>query len=138
MVGLSSPDGNTEIESSDTSGEVKNQEAIQSQQTEVQTKENDNGLVSGVEDKSVVVKKGIKKIVINASVDEVIVYQGDGKKLEVTLIYKNIDKDDLISVNELSEALIISTEYTDANFQLPGNNTNRSSSLKINLPKGFH
>ncbi len=137
MVELSSQDGNTETKTTDTSGEVENQEAIQSQQTEMQSKEPDNGLISGVENKSVELNKGIKKIAINASVDEVTVYQSNRKELEVTQIYNNIDKDDLISVDELSDTLIIATKYTDPNFQLPGNNTNRSSSLTINLPKGF-
>lgn len=142
MVELSYQDVNGNIESGNTSDEMDKQDVIHTQQTQektdLQSKENDHGLISGVEDKSLAVNKEIVKITINASVDEVTVYQGDGEALELTQNYKNIDKDDLLSVTKLSNELLISTKYTDPGFRLPGIiNSNRSSSLKIKLPKDF-
>ncbi len=136
MIELSSNDESKEVEAKDAPGKVDDKAQPQAR---VQDNDNEkgNGLISGLEDISAQVN-GVKKITISAAVDEVTVYQGDGEKLEITQIYKNIDKDDLVSVTELGDELMISTSYTDSGFQLPGiYNYNRSSQLKINLPKGY-
>ena len=126
-----------ETGSKDTSDEAEHQEVVQSRQTTAQNEENDNGLISGTEEKSIALNREIENIAINVNVDEVTVYQGEDENLKITQTYKNIVKDDLFTVTDSGDELRITTEFTEAGFHRPWDNYSRSSGLKIELPKGF-
>ena len=122
--------GNTSI-NQDNTGENQDK-------TEGQDNLNKNGLITGTENKSVVLNSDIKQITIDSAIDEVIIYNNESEEIEITQIYENLYKNDLFTITENKEEFLISTISTEQNLKLPGNQSlKRKSRLEIKLPKSF-
>jgi hypothetical protein len=115
----------------------ENQEDIVMTQATKQEEEHLPNLISGTESKSIDIKSDIKQIILKSSVDDVIVFHGSNKELEITQTYENLDKKDLFTVAQISDKLEISTIFTEDNLLLPGRSNYRKSILEVKLPEGF-
>lgn len=94
--------------------------------------------LSGTHEGVYVVSSSLKKVTVNSEVDEIVIYSGSSKNIEIAQTYENLEEVELYTVVEGEKEFKIVTKSTNRNMGLPGmENVQRRSMLEIKLPVDF-